>query len=68
MEEMIGQKGEKRLANIGMEPMLISMGYQTCGAVSLWNYPMWMRNLVPHDVDGHDRQDPIDLAALDCTY
>ena len=65
MEEMIGKEGEKRLSTIGMEQMLVSMGHQACGAVSLWNYPSWMRNLVAHDIDGDDRPDPIDMAALE---
>lgn len=40
------------------------MGHQSCGAVALWNYPSWMRNLVPRDIDGEDRADPVGMAAL----
>ncbi|XP_024022161.1 alpha-dioxygenase 2 [Morus notabilis] len=65
MEEMVGKEGEKRLSKIGMEQMLVSMGHQTCGAVALWNYPSWMRNLVAHDANGEDRPDPVDMAALE---
>ncbi|GAA0148090.1 oxygenase [Lithospermum erythrorhizon] len=65
MWEMIGKKGERRLSKIGMEKMLVSMGHQSCGAVTLWNYPSWMRNLIAHDVDGEDRSDPVDMAALE---
>ena len=65
MREMIGKEGEIRLSRIGMEQMLVSMGHQSCGALSLWNYPSWMRNLIAHDIDGDDRPDPIDMAALE---
>ncbi|XP_050213898.1 alpha-dioxygenase 2 isoform X2 [Mercurialis annua] len=65
MEEMAGKEGEKRLSEIGFEQMLVSMGHQACGAIALWNYPSWMRNLVPHDIDGEDRPDPVDMAALE---
>lgn len=65
MEQMVGKEGTKRLSKIGIKQMIVSMGHQTCGAVTLWNYPSWMRNLLPHDVDGEDRCDRIDLAALE---
>lgn len=65
MREMIGKEGEKNLSKIGIEQMLVSMGHQSCGAATLWNYPSWMRNLVPHDIDGDDRPDLVDMAALD---
>lgn len=65
MEELIGLKGEQRLSKIGMEQMLVSMGHQSSGAVTLWNYPSWMRDLVAHDVNGEDRPDPVDMAALE---
>nr|XP_043608718.1 alpha-dioxygenase 2 [Erigeron canadensis] len=65
MEELIGKEGEKRLSKIGMEKMLVSMGYQACGAVTLWNYPSWMRNLVAHDIDGDERPERVDMASLE---
>lgn len=68
MSEMIGKEGEKNLSKIGMEQMLVSMGHQSCGAATLWNYPSWMRNLVPHDINGDDRTDLVDMAALDSTF
>ncbi|MCD7451748.1 Alpha-dioxygenase 2 [Datura stramonium] len=65
MKEMIGKEGEKNLSKIGIEQMLVSMGHQSCGAATLWNYPSWMRSLVPHDINGDDRSDLVDMAALD---
>ncbi|XP_062117971.1 alpha-dioxygenase 2 [Humulus lupulus] len=65
MEKMIGKEGEKRLSKIGFEQMLVSLGHQACGELSLWNYPSWMRNLIAHDINGEDRPDPIDMAALE---
>ncbi|KAF5795655.1 putative heme peroxidase superfamily, heme peroxidase, animal-type [Helianthus annuus] len=65
MKDMIGKEGEKRLSNIGMEKMLVSMGHQPCGAVTLWNYPSWMRNLVAHDIDGEERKDQVDMASME---
>ncbi|OVA14532.1 heme peroxidase [Macleaya cordata] len=65
MREMVGKEGERRLSEIGMEKMMVSMGHQACGALTLWNYPSWMRNLVAHDINGEDRPDPVDMAALE---
>ena len=65
MREMIGKEGKKRLSKIGMEQMLVSMGHQSSGACTLWNYPSWMRSLVAHDINGEDRPDPIDMPALE---
>ncbi|KAI3409556.1 uncharacterized protein J3R85_019154 [Psidium guajava] len=65
MQQVVGRQGQRRLSRIGMEQMMVSLGHQACGALSLWNYPSWMRNLVPQDVDGEDRLDPIDMAALE---
>ncbi|KAJ6359165.1 hypothetical protein OIU76_000809 [Salix suchowensis] len=65
MREMAGKDGEKRLSEVGMEQMLVSMGHQACGAIKLWNYPSWMRNLVPHDINGEDRPDQVDMAAME---
>jgi len=61
MMELIGKKGSK----IGFEQLLVSMGHQSCGALTLWNYPNWMRSLVAQDIDGEDRPDLIDMAALE---
>ncbi|XP_021909343.1 alpha-dioxygenase 2-like isoform X1 [Carica papaya] len=65
MKELIGKEGEKRLSKIGMEQMLVSMGHQACGALTLWNFPTWMRNLVAHDVNGEDRSTLVDMAAME---
>ncbi|KAH7528612.1 hypothetical protein FEM48_Zijuj05G0090400 [Ziziphus jujuba var. spinosa] len=65
MSQMIGKEGEKRLSKIGMEQMLVSMGHQPTGALTLWNYPSWMRSLIAHDINGEERPDPIDMAALE---
>ncbi|KAF3649269.1 Alpha-dioxygenase 1 [Capsicum annuum] len=65
MEELIGGKGKENLSKIGFAKQMVSMGHQACGALELWNYPVWMRDLVAQDVDGTDRPDHIDLAALE---
>ncbi|XP_054820616.1 alpha-dioxygenase 2 isoform X2 [Prosopis cineraria] len=65
MSDLLGKKGEKRLSKIGMEQMLVSMGHQSCGALDLWNHPTWIRNLIAHDIDGEDRSDPVDMAAME---
>ncbi|OIV94156.1 hypothetical protein TanjilG_03606 [Lupinus angustifolius] len=65
IREMLGKEGERKLSKIGMEQMLVSMGHQSCGAVALWNYPTWMRNLIVHDIDGEDRSDPVDMASME---
>ncbi|TYI66029.1 hypothetical protein E1A91_D09G196700v1 [Gossypium mustelinum] len=63
--EMTGKEGERRMSKIGMEQMLVSMGHQASGAVTLWNYLSWMRNLIPHDINGEEVPDPVDMAALE---
>ena len=65
MRELVGIEGERKLLTIGMEQMLVSLGHQSCGALTLWNYPSWMRNLVVHDINGEDRPDPVDMASLE---
>ncbi|KAK9119637.1 hypothetical protein Scep_017730 [Stephania cephalantha] len=65
MTDLIGLKGEKTLSEIGLAKHMVSMGHQACGALELYNYPMWLRDLVPHDKEGKDRPDRVDLAALE---
>lgn len=65
MRELIGIPGEKTLSEIGNEAQIVSMGHQACGALDLWNYPGWMRNLIPQDPNGQDRPDHVDLPALE---
>ncbi|KAM7506731.1 hypothetical protein LguiA_017184 [Lonicera macranthoides] len=45
--------------------MMVSMGHQASGALVLWNYPVWLRDIIPQDIDGRDRPDRIDLPALE---
>ncbi|CAI0455851.1 unnamed protein product, partial [Linum tenue] len=65
MSELIGSKGDKALSEIGFTKQMVSMGHQACGALELWNYPNWLRNVVPQDPDGRDRPDLVDLPALE---
>lgn len=65
MQDLIGLKGEKALDEIGFEKQVVSMGHQACGALELWNYPIWLRDLVAQDEDGKERPHHIDLAALE---
>ncbi|KAL1538598.1 alpha-dioxygenase 1-like [Salvia divinorum] len=65
MVELIGKKGTENLSRIGLRKQIVSMGHQACGALELWNYPIFLRNLVAHNVDGTDRPDPVDLPALE---
>ncbi|PPD84913.1 hypothetical protein GOBAR_DD18159 [Gossypium barbadense] len=65
MPDLIGHKGEKTLSQIGFTRQFVSMGHQACGALELCNYPSWLQDLVAQDVDGKDRPDHVDLAALE---
>ena len=65
MTKLIGLQGEKTLAEIGIARQIVSMGHQACAALELWNYPVWMRNLIPQNVDGTERPDHVDLPALE---
>ncbi|KDP45395.1 hypothetical protein JCGZ_09644 [Jatropha curcas] len=65
MENLIGHKGEKVLEEIGFTKQMVSMGHQASGALELWNYPMWLRDVIPQDINGHDRPDRVDLPALE---
>ncbi|WRX20197.1 hypothetical protein QQP08_012684 [Theobroma cacao] len=44
---------------------MVSMGHQACGQLKLWNYPLWLRDLIAQDVDAKDRPDRVDMAALE---
>ncbi|XP_078158695.1 alpha-dioxygenase PIOX-like [Carex rostrata] len=63
--DLLGLKGEQLLSEIGFEKQTVSMGHQACGALELWNYPSFLRNVIPQNVDGTSRADPINLAALE---
>ncbi|KAH9304356.1 hypothetical protein KI387_008760 [Taxus chinensis] len=65
LRKLIGTEGERTLSEIGSGAMIVSMGHQSSGALQLWNYPTWMRDLIPQDPDGQGRPDHIDLAALE---
>ncbi|KAI3704774.1 hypothetical protein L1987_75003 [Smallanthus sonchifolius] len=65
MMNLIGRRGEKQLSEIGLRTQMVSMGHQACGALELWNYPAWLRDVVPQNVDGTDRPDPVDLPSLE---
>ncbi|XP_059294092.1 alpha-dioxygenase PIOX-like [Lycium ferocissimum] len=65
MKDLIGGKAGEHLSRIGFTKQMVSMGHQACGALELWNYPVWMRDLIAQDIDGTDRPDPVDLAALE---
>lgn len=68
MANLIGLKGERTLSEFGFTRQMVSMGHQACGALVLWNYPRWLRNLVVQDMEGKERPDPVDLAALEGTF
>ncbi|XP_044504159.1 alpha-dioxygenase 1-like isoform X1 [Mangifera indica] len=65
MANMVGLKGENFLSGIGFEKQIVSMGHQASGALELWNYPVWMRDLIVQNVDGKDRVDHVDMIALE---
>ena len=65
LPKVIGLRGETALVEIGFEKQMVSMGHQASGALELWNYPTWLRDLIPQDVDGRDRLDHVDLPALE---
>nr|XP_043631921.1 alpha-dioxygenase 1 [Erigeron canadensis] len=65
MINLVGSNGEKELSKIGFTTQMVSMGHQACGALELWNYPLWLRDVVPQNVDGTDRPDHVDLASLE---
>ncbi|KAK4603773.1 hypothetical protein RGQ29_012326 [Quercus rubra] len=65
LPNLTGLKGETALVEIGFEKQMVSMGHQASGALELWNYPTWLRDLIPQDVDGRDRLDHVDLPALE---
>uniref|UniRef100_A0A6N2LQZ3 Alpha-dioxygenase 1 n=1 Tax=Salix viminalis TaxID=40686 RepID=A0A6N2LQZ3_SALVM len=65
MPSLIGRVGEKTSSGIGFVKLMVSMGHQASGALEPWNYPVWLRDVVAQDVEGMDRPDHVDLAALE---
>lgn len=68
MINLLGRRGEMELSEIGFTTQMVSMGHQACGALELWNYPTWLRDVVPQNVDGTDRSDHVDLPSLESKY
>ncbi|PIM99031.1 hypothetical protein CDL12_28476 [Handroanthus impetiginosus] len=67
-KDLIGTKGSNNMLKIGFTKLMVSMGHQVCGALELWNYPMWLRNLISQNVDSTDRPNPIDLHSLESNF
>ncbi|XP_064982127.1 alpha-dioxygenase PIOX-like [Musa acuminata AAA Group] len=65
MEELVGITGESTLNEIGFERQVVSMGHQACGALELWNYPFFFRDLIAQNVDGTERPDHVDMPVLE---
>ncbi|XP_071735035.1 alpha-dioxygenase PIOX-like [Rutidosis leptorrhynchoides] len=65
MINLIGSGGEELLSEIGFTTQMVSMGHQASGALELWNYPTWLRDIVPQNVDGTARRDHVDLPSLE---
>ncbi|CAL9137341.1 unnamed protein product [Musa textilis] len=65
MEELVGIRGESTLNEIGFERQVVSMGHQACGALELWNYPFFFRDLIAQNVDGTERPDHVDMPVLE---
>ncbi|KAI4346493.1 hypothetical protein L6164_007384 [Bauhinia variegata] len=65
MTDLIGLPGEKTLAEIGITRQMVSLGHQASGALQLWNYPLWLRDLVTQNMDGTERPDHVDLPSLE---
>ncbi|RYR56792.1 hypothetical protein Ahy_A05g022493 isoform B [Arachis hypogaea] len=65
MKNLIGLEGEKTLTKIGVASQIVSMGHQACGTLELWNYPMWLRDLIPQNLDGSERPNHVDLPVLE---
>ncbi|RZS11052.1 hypothetical protein BHM03_00042354 [Ensete ventricosum] len=65
MEELVGITGDSTLGEIGFERQVVSMGHQACGALELWNYPFFFRDLIAQNVDGTERPDHVDMPVLE---
>ena len=65
MPELVGSKGNDKALTLGLKAILTSLGHQSAGSLSLFNYPTWMRQVFPQNRDGTNRPDPVDLASLE---
>jgi len=59
LPEILGREGEQALRKYGMGDVIYSFGIANPGAVTLHNFPKYLRNLVPAGGD------PVDLAVVD---
>ncbi|CAM6040673.1 unnamed protein product [Sphagnum compactum] len=65
MPELLAHKGDVNAQKLGVETLLASLGHQASGALTLFNYPLWMRKLVAENVDGTPRADLVDMPSLE---
>ena len=65
MPELLGEKGNKKAIELGLKTLITSLGHQSAGALTLWNYPAWMRNVTIQNEDGTDRPGTVDMASLE---
>lgn len=65
MPELLSDKGNDKALKLGLKTLLTSLGHQSAGALTLFNYPTWMRELTPQNEDGTDRAERVDMASLD---
>ncbi|KAG6555135.1 hypothetical protein Mapa_003170 [Marchantia paleacea] len=63
--ELIGGAGLQKAKLLGIKTVLTSLGLQPSGALNLFNYPTWMRNLPVTNNDGTYRKEHVDLQALE---
>jgi alpha-dioxygenase len=65
LPELLGDKGNDKALELGVKTLLTSLGHQSSGALTLFNYPTWMRNVTVQNEDGTDRPEPVDMASLE---
>lgn len=65
MPELLGNKGNDKALKLGLKTLLTSLGHQSAGALQLFNYPQWMREVTSQNRDGTDRPDKVDMASLE---
>ncbi|XP_024366728.1 alpha-dioxygenase PIOX [Physcomitrium patens] len=63
--ELLGNKGNDKALKLGLKTLLTSLGHQSAGALQLFNYPQWMREVTSQNRDGTDRPDKVDMASLE---
>ncbi|KAL3676751.1 hypothetical protein R1sor_026699 [Riccia sorocarpa] len=65
VKEFVGIEGIKKARKHGIKTLLTSLGHQASGALTLFNYPNWMRDLPVTDTHGQPRKEPVDMQALE---